>query len=348
MNLIVHAGLYKTGTTALQNFLYNNSSLLAERGFLYPEIGQVKKAHYPISWGMHKGHPHFEKYRNRLGEYREAIIKTAHKKNCENILLSAETFCDIKELSPLLDWLNPRGIKLVIYLRRQDQLLQSLYAQRVVKSNKEMTDTFPTFLQNELGYWVDYHQKLVTDYVKAVGKNSIVFGVYENERFGRDLTLDFLSLIGIDKADNFIDVGVYNRSLPTELIEVMRICNDRLDMNRKERALFRESMVRLLEEGGTQVNLSRSLMAHEDIDRIRGSFADFNSTVAKDFLKRTDGRLFADKDWSVESTGDRSSWSEDAASAIAFLASIWLHHLRSTEREPGFLEGLRRTFKVSF
>ena len=133
MNVIVHDGIYKTGTTALHKFLYRNRSYLAEKWFLYPEFGQIKGAHYPILWGMHKRHPHFEKYRGRLDDYRDAIIRAARKKNCDNILWSAETFGDINDLSPLIDWLNPQEITIVILLRRQDQLLQSLYVQRVVK-----------------------------------------------------------------------------------------------------------------------------------------------------------------------------------------------------------------------
>lgn len=33
---ILHLGTYKTGSSAIQNFLYANRALLAERGLLYP------------------------------------------------------------------------------------------------------------------------------------------------------------------------------------------------------------------------------------------------------------------------------------------------------------------------
>lgn len=39
---ILHLGTYKTGSSAIQNFLYANRALLAERGLLYPQTGLIK------------------------------------------------------------------------------------------------------------------------------------------------------------------------------------------------------------------------------------------------------------------------------------------------------------------
>lgn len=39
--LILHIGTPKTGTTAIQKFLYDNQTLLKEKGFFYPEIQKI-------------------------------------------------------------------------------------------------------------------------------------------------------------------------------------------------------------------------------------------------------------------------------------------------------------------
>ena len=59
MEIIIHIGRHKTGTTSIQHFLVLNEELLLNQyGIYYPEIGRCPlfKYHHPLfsDWGANK------------------------------------------------------------------------------------------------------------------------------------------------------------------------------------------------------------------------------------------------------------------------------------------------------
>ena len=66
MNIYLHMGFYKTGTTAIQKFLSLNRDQLVKQGFLYPAIGAYGDAHFPISRGLNKEHPQYAKLKQKI------------------------------------------------------------------------------------------------------------------------------------------------------------------------------------------------------------------------------------------------------------------------------------------
>ncbi len=53
MELILHIGYSKTGTSAIQDFLYRNRKMLLRRyGILYPDIYIFDKAHHLFAWSL--------------------------------------------------------------------------------------------------------------------------------------------------------------------------------------------------------------------------------------------------------------------------------------------------------
>jgi len=55
MNLYIHIGAPKTGTTSLQHYLRRNQDNLARQGVLYPSGGRDKSAHKPIGAAVFPG-----------------------------------------------------------------------------------------------------------------------------------------------------------------------------------------------------------------------------------------------------------------------------------------------------
>ena len=45
-NLILHIGMGKTGTSALQDFFWENRARLKKSGLCYPKYGAVSHAHH--------------------------------------------------------------------------------------------------------------------------------------------------------------------------------------------------------------------------------------------------------------------------------------------------------------
>ena len=52
MELVLHAGIHRTGTTSLQRLLAKNRAALAAEGIAYPGEGQN---HQPLAWELFRG-----------------------------------------------------------------------------------------------------------------------------------------------------------------------------------------------------------------------------------------------------------------------------------------------------
>ncbi len=53
MKVILHIGATKTGSSALQDFLYQNMRVLRSKGICYPDVGIVSGAHHLIAAALH-------------------------------------------------------------------------------------------------------------------------------------------------------------------------------------------------------------------------------------------------------------------------------------------------------
>ena len=127
--LYLHIGMGKTGTTALQDFFWDNRKLLANCDINYPKYGVVANAHHLIS-------PHIPPWLKDTWDFK-AVSDWAPelaKSSQQRILLSSELiawaeagavrhFC--AEASQWFD------IKVVLYLRRPDNIIMASYSQQI-------------------------------------------------------------------------------------------------------------------------------------------------------------------------------------------------------------------------
>jgi len=126
-NLILHVGLHKTGTSALQESLHQNSAKLFECGYFYPK---------PDSQDAHHGLVSLLRIDNR-GNALHATGKENFLRKLEEfkaradgrcIVISSELFSEpvsetaIGSLREMFD-----SVRIVLYLRRQDTLLESVH-----------------------------------------------------------------------------------------------------------------------------------------------------------------------------------------------------------------------------
>src|SRR3989339_890168 len=129
--LYLHIGHHKTGSTALQVFFMSNSDLLLSKGISYPMTGILEPSgHYYLAIGTipaAKSHYTIDRY---IPELEKETL------NCPNIIISSEIFAFRKlnvDLNIAVEFLGKLAdrIKIVVYLRRQDEWAQAIYAQGV-------------------------------------------------------------------------------------------------------------------------------------------------------------------------------------------------------------------------
>lgn len=211
MELVIHAGIHRTGTSSLQDFLTANRERLLERGILYPGEG---KNHQPLAWALKRGD---------AGPQGVKKLIESTTTDCKTAVLSAEDFCVHQDLSWLSTISAEIPTKVVFYLRRQDHWIMSWYNQHVKwpfdrwKSRMNPEE----FLKHiEEFYWIDF-ANLLERWSKAVGRDSVRVSTVEKGQV-EDVTRDFVEHLGVPFDDLPISPKRENNSMPVHLLDVAR------------------------------------------------------------------------------------------------------------------------------
>ena len=220
MEIIIHIGRHKTGTTSIQHFLALNEDLLLNQyGIYYPDIGRdpLMKYHHPLfrDWAENK--------KNLDLQLINKIIENAKRKSASRILLSSEILS--RDSITETKWLQLKEafneeILIIVYLRRQDKYLQSMYAEEIlhglIKSKSTIKDTKTN---------LDYFQFLAP-ICRTFTKNRIIVKSFDRAiKLG--LYQDFVKNLGITLNDEFqLPPDNLNQSLPWRYLNIVRYAND--------------------------------------------------------------------------------------------------------------------------
>ncbi len=296
----IHIGTPKTGSTHLQTFFKLNKTLLKQKGVYYPAEGSYyhNNAHHILARAFNGNYYHWmdpeREYKYTQDwcttQIRQHINETASQK----ILLSAEGFWYVsaKELRGIFDNM-PLVCKIIVYLRRQDHRLVSVYNQRVKQCRKERYhDHFENFIKIEIENKNSsfYHYPRITKLAKAFGKENIIVRAFEKQQwYYQSLIEDFLNILGLPLTQDFEKAEYRNESLPYELISLMELLNQQSHLERGQQLKFNGRLRHLPLEMELQNYDPLSPQLRREI---MDCFQADNEGVAREFLNRADGRLF--------------------------------------------------------
>lgn len=236
--IVLHIGLTKTGSSALQFFFTTHADLLTNNGVYYyilePDVAQGK-----ISSGNAVGLMQYLRPQNRTMRFREEAFfeefKKTYFKDSETILLTNEVLYQVDEtqLKKFIDFLKPYAdLTVVAYVRDYYGSIYSNWMQRIKRHR--CTQTFGEFAKtvdlqfaNELGMWKRHTDDLRVGHYNTVRKNLINDFL---QRAGIPLpadkitlppkvnrSLDFKECILLSKLNEY-HKGVYSRELSDALI----------------------------------------------------------------------------------------------------------------------------------
>jgi hypothetical protein len=283
--LFLHVGLAKTGTTAIQNFLMLNSSWLLERGISY-QVTPGFNSHYDLQKEIRSGN--YSKF--------EKNIKSQFDKT-DTVLLSSEFFPGIIDKIKK-NCFNLPDMKIIVYLRRQDYWLESLYAQEIKQidlkgigqNHKGISLTFREWLDKKLYSnsalkWKNF----LTFCEKEFGFANLIVRIYEESNFFNcNLYKDFLNIFNLvkDSACQEPTHSNSNVSFPFELLELMRLsnCYYQGDLKKLFATLKKFNSVEKIAKIRIASNATRKI--------ILNIFFEENLYIAKHFFNRNDGILF--------------------------------------------------------
>jgi len=239
--LYLHIGLHKTGTTSIQRFFTENAEAF-ENMVHYPKAGNNGISHGALSSTL-KSEKWVESYRALLAnmgavkESHYADIPDADKRamydalrdeinrnSSDTVVISSEGFYEWispEALKQAFDWFAGE-IKVVVYLRRQDDWLMSVYNQMVKDEKMRYFGAANKIPQLSLINFHDYLEELSA----CFGRQSLIVRLWYP---GVDVIHDFLAnVLRLDSrfVSKFAGKSVReNVSVPAQLIPLLRLGN---------------------------------------------------------------------------------------------------------------------------
>jgi hypothetical protein len=150
--VVLHVGPPKTGSTAIQSFLFEQRPKLKRLGILYPRSGLKNQDEFGA---RHKRLTHNPP---RKAEHWSRAIEEIKGSNCDMAIISCEGFWQHEDHIPeIAARLSPFDVTVIAVLRRQDRLLASRFTHLVRHEN--YTET-PEALWAESRTLMDFNARL--------------------------------------------------------------------------------------------------------------------------------------------------------------------------------------------
>ncbi|WP_316899987.1 hypothetical protein [Pseudodesulfovibrio indicus] len=273
----MHIGLHKTGTTALQEFFSLNRGTLGEKGISY-----LRKNHL-LSDCWTEGEDSDRLVAKRWTTVRDRLASGPGTVLASNESLSSELYGHPERVEQLMDFLCRPETVIILYLRRQDVHLESLYRQLIRGS--DATAPFSVSVIDELLHpdYYDYEKK-VRFFADQFGKENVRVRVYDRARFaGGSLFSDFTDALGLAWDDAFVrpPKGV-NESMDARLMDFMLFANARLPEENGQLRQFKD-VIDTVEKGLFEAPESRLLTADERLAFLE-SCEEGNDWVRREFV----------------------------------------------------------------
>lgn len=310
--LYIHVGTPKTGTSAIQSFLLDNQEVLEQKGYCYrlmPFAYQGKASR------RRNAHFALEKVTNEVGEVdRDATLKMVENgyqavaqwlAENENVVLTDESYWrylrgeNWKILERLIEIAkkNQAQVKIIVYLRRQDEFVVSLWKQNVREGR--VMESCSSYLDNKSNRKVLNYAKRLQEFESYVGKENLIVRKYERGSFlGKTGTIfsDFLDALGLEWTDEFvIQKEVVNESIGDNYVEILRVLNQLVTegggFDRYASDFFGQNAV-MCSRTGQQEN-RYSMFSQEEQKAVWKKYEKSNESVKKAYFPK-DQELFTD------------------------------------------------------
>lgn len=328
--IVLHIGCEKTGTTSIQQFLSRERDFLMSKGILFPRVpaGNASEPNHKLLTlcvrrsnveDLRATVPDVDtKIEHFLSDFAAEIAESAYhtiilsNEHCSSRLPELDQIGALKRL--LLNF--SENIDVIVYIRRQDKLLWSMYSTSL-KSGNVREFVYPNDINSPLLNF----KTLLDRWSEVFCVKNIHVRSYDDVILnGGDVVHDFLATAGL--ADLFgpllLGESVTNRSLDGKTLEFLRLFNKYVpylvDGRLNEQ---RGNIMKCLESiSGKDDGPQDEQAGREFLERFRDS----NAYVARKYLGRQNGQAFPE-DWGSAASSDRELSVEDA---VRIAAHLWI------------------------
>lgn len=355
--LYLHIGTPKTATTAIQRFCQDNQSTLNKYGYHYPELSY----RYPDAGIWRNGHflvgNRFDEEGKRDFAQEDAIFEEGFQtiyelfEEYDNVILSDEGIWHrgIKGRSEFLEKMQQElekgrfTLKIIVYLRRQDDFLYSWWNQQI-KEGMHPSSVFSwERVTKELPFIkLDYYSVL-KQFADVAGKENIIVRLFDrNKFFGNSIHADFLNAIGLQYSDEYqLSDAIQNLSLTKNDNEIKRILNEIPTLDTKSNQVFRKILSDCSQYAPDDSQYG--MFSEEETAEFLLQYEEGNRQIAREYLG-TDEALFsneykAQKKWDADNP-------EMMESVIRFVGSLAVYIVQENEKLQKENKELKKTVRT--
>ena len=343
--IYLHIGMAKTGTSSIQIFLRDNEEKLKEKGYIYkfmpfeyPNARIARNGCFMSRTVLGKdGKTDEQATAERWNAVLDILLNWS--KEGDNILLTDEAIWntlpgyEYKPLKDLKEFADKNNfcLKVIVYLRRQDEYIESAYKQYVRKHG--MTRHFD-YIVEEMPYnfaHIDYEVYL-GNIEEIIGHENFIVRRFDRKYFnGGTIQSDFMNAIGLKLTDEYTISEEYaNTSLKNNFIEQKRVLN-RLFMEypEEESRHIQQLFSEILQEASDAKKAANDggYFTKEKRKKFLNRFDKSNAAVAQKYFGEES--LFSDANPKKGAFKPRESiWNEDLA---LFVGAAIMRQMREME-----------------
>jgi hypothetical protein len=289
--LYLHIGTRKTGSTTLQFYLNHFKQKLKRENIYYLSGSDKIVTDDRIIRKFKEVNPGYvaesrEKFERILSKYNESNISFVS--SAEEF--SGDPFTSYKNGDLVAEMLYrvtrdfDLDIKIIIYLRRQDDFFESLYTHSIYLGKSHSFNEFLNSFDEHSFQWLN----IIEAFSERFGKNNISV-----KRFHRNYLPDknslvqgFGEIINSQILRNFNDTKPRNTSYSRDMLEMMRVANREFGLDGKKiRKLFRASDNRKSFE-------KFSFFTPDERLKFYSNYLESNNKIAKDYIESSENELF--------------------------------------------------------
>ncbi|MBU2980667.1 hypothetical protein KO498_02460 [Lentibacter algarum] len=305
MKAVVHFGMPKTGSTAIQSWLIANQEALAEKGVVYDRLhfgshqrgianeglfitmkdmvgALVGNKWIKLNFGLYS----LEEQHEVVTEFRSYFDTLMKQVSGDVMVFSSEflggTMVASDQITALDSWLSEyfEEVTYLVYLRRQEDWLPSSYSQRVKRGVQSTLDEVIDAAGEQ-----DWHAKVAV-WAAVVGRERLSVRLLEREFLAQgDLLEDFAQQLGIT-AEGMEQPARNNEALsaPATLLlaEINKLESATDETNRKRNPLRQPLHKAILQDSGE--GMPKIKLTAQQVQKIRDVNADSNEQLRQAFL----------------------------------------------------------------
>ena len=293
--VFLHLGAPKTGTTSLQRFLMLNREALESRGFIYPDfgysypdVGKARNGYFVTRTGK-------DTYQKEWEDSFRQLAKLG--KSHDRIIISDEAIWNRQKPPGFWELTRKKfeeagvALHIIVYLRRQDGLVESVWNQKV-KGKGKTTMSFDEFMEERYKFMPMAYDEWLDRIVEEGKPEQLTVRVFERgQLLGGSVIDDFCDVIGLRIGEEFVIPKDSNASFSEDVVAVKRMIN----RNRSYRNVpnfYYEAVADTYWPKEKEDRPKQSMFSPEQRREFMERFKEGNAYVARKYFGREDGVLF--------------------------------------------------------